>query len=123
MVRLWTGLKYVNVQHLDEKIWTSVFLDDFGPCYMFDLSKENKLNNVTVADGKRPGLEFVMAEDNPWQNPEIILHARFDLPDAKRLIGFLPLSFSDKTKEVHRVLLRKKNQQERINKKSTLRKT
>ena len=117
MIRLWTGLEYVNVQHLDEKVWTRVFLDDFGPCYMFDLSKVDKLNYVTIADGKRPGLEFVMAEDNPWQNPEIILHARFDLPDAKRLIGFLPLSFSDKTKEVHRVLLRKK-----INKKESTRK-
>ena len=108
MVRLWTGTKYVNVQHLDEGIWTRVFLNDFGPCYMFDLSKEDKLNNVTITDGKRPGLEFVMAEDNPWQNPEIILHARFDLPDAKRLIGFLPLSFSDKIKKAHKVELRKK---------------
>ena len=106
VVRLWTGLKYVSCT-LDE-ISTRVFLDDFGPCYMFDLTKVDKLKNVTIPDGKRPGLEIVMAENTPWQGPELILHARFDLPDAKRLFGFLPVSFSDKTKEVHRILLRKK---------------
>ena len=90
MVRFWTGSKYVNVQHLDEKIWTRVFLDNFGPCYMFDLSKVDKLNHVSPEAGKRPGIEFVMTENNPWQRPELILHARFDLPDAWQLLGFLP---------------------------------
>ena len=121
MVRFWTGSKYVNVQHLDEGIWTRVFLDTFGPCYTFDLSKAEKLNNISLEAGETPtptpGIEFVMAENNPWQRPEIMFHARFDLPDAYLLLGYLSLSFSDKTKEVHRVKSCKKkstrkNQQE-----------
>ena len=116
MVQFWTGSKYVNVQHLDKGIWTKVFLNNFGPCYMFDLSKVDKLNNVSLEAGERPGIEFVMAENNPWQRPEIIMHARFDLPDANRLLGYLSLSFSDEPKEVHSVSLRKK-----INKKESTR--
>ena len=116
MVQFWTGSKYVNVQHLDEGIWTKAFLDVLGPCYTFDLSKVDKLNNISLEAGEKPGIEFVMAENNPWQRPEIIFHAKFDLPDAYLLLGYLPLSFSDKTKEVHRLKLKKKstrkNQQE-----------
>ena len=82
MVQFWTGSKYINVQHLDEKIWTRVFLDSFGPCYMFDLSKVEKLSNVSIEAGKKPGIEFVMAENNPWQRSELIVHSRFDLPFA-----------------------------------------
>jgi hypothetical protein len=62
MIQFWTGSKYVNVQHLDEKIWTRVFLDSFGPCYMFDLSKVENLNNISIEAGERPGIEFVMAK-------------------------------------------------------------
>ena len=118
MVQFWTGTKYVNVQHLDEGIWTRVFLEVQGPCYTFDLSKVDKLNNISLEAGKRPGIEFVMAEDNPWQESDVILHAKFDLPDAFRLLGFLTLSFSDKAKEVHEVFMRKK-----INKKESTRKS
>ena len=117
MVQFWTGLKYINVQHLDEKIWTRVFLDSFGPCYMFDLSKVDKLNNVSIEAGERPGIEFVMAENNPWQSLELMVHSRFDLPDASWLFGWKTLSFSYETKEAYRVLIRKK-----INKKESTRK-
>ena len=119
MVQFWTGTKYVNVQHLDEGIWTRVFDAILGPCYTFDLSKVDKLNKISIKPGTAgAGIEFVMAENNPWQRPELILHARFDLPDAFRLLGYLSLSFSDKTKEVHNVLLRKK-----ITKKESTRKS
>ena len=118
MVQFWTGSNYVNVQHLDEGIWTRVFLTNFGPCYTFDLSKVEKLNNFSLKAGERPGIEIVMAENNPWQRLELIVHSRFDLPDAFRLLGFLSLSFSDETKEVHKVVLRKK-----INKKESTRKS
>jgi hypothetical protein len=106
------------VQHLDEGIWTRVFLNSFGPCYTFDLSKVEKLNSISLEAGKKPGIEFVMAENNPWQRSEIIFHSRFDLPDAYLLLGYLSLSFSDKTKQVHRAKLQKK-----INKKESTRKS
>ena len=118
MVQFWTGTEYVNVQHLDEGIWTKVFLNEFGPCYMFYLSKVDKLNHISPEAGKRPGIEFVMTENNPWQRPELIMHARFDLPDANRLLGYLSLSFSDEPKEVHSISLRKK-----FNKKESTRKS
>ena len=54
MVRFWTGSKYINMQHLDEKIWTRVFLDVFGPCYTFDLSKVEKINNISLEAGEKP---------------------------------------------------------------------
>ena len=117
-VLFWTGSKYVNVQHLDEGIWIKVFLNNFGPCYLFDLSKADKLNNVSLEVGDKPGLEFVMAENNPWQTPELIVHSRFDLPDAFRLLGYLSLPFSDETKEVHNIVVQKK-----INKKESTRKS
>ena len=117
MVQFWTGSKYINVQHLDEKIWTRVFLKSFGPCYMFDLSKVDKLNHISIEAGERPGIEFVMAENNPWQSLELMVHSRFDLPDASWLFGWKSLSFSDETKEAYRVLIQKK-----VNKKSTMRK-
>ena len=85
---------------------------------MFDLSKVEKLNHISIEAGKRPGIEFVMAENNPWQSPQLILHAKFDLPDAFRLLGYLTLSFSDKAKEAHEVLMQKK-----INKKESTRKS
>ena len=118
MVQFWTGTEYVNVQHLDEGIWTKVFLNEFGPCHMFDLSKVDKLNTVSLEAGKKAGIEFIMAENNPWQKPELIVHSRFDLPDANLLLGYLSLSFSDETKEVHNIVLRKK-----INKKESTRKS
>ena len=117
MVRLWTGSTYVNMQHLDEKVWTRVFLEMFGPCYTFDLSKVGNLKHVSLKTGKRAGIEFSMAENHLWQTAELILHTRFDLPDAENLNGFATLSFSDRIKQAHRVAIRKK-----INKREPTRK-
>ena len=115
MVRFWTGSKYVN--HLEETGWKKVFLYYFGPCYMFDLSKVEKFQSISFETGKRPGIEFVMADKNPWQESSLILHTRFDLPDAFQLNRVLPLSFSNKTKRGNRVSLRKK-----VNKRESTRK-
>ena len=115
MVRFWTGSKYVN--HFDEMGWTKVFLYHSGPCYMFDLSKVDKFKHISLETGKRPGIEFVMADKNPWKEATLILHTRFDLPDAFQLNPVVPLSFSDKTKRGNRVSLRKK-----INKRESTRK-
>ena len=104
MVRFWTGSKYL--QQLDGKAWTTVFLEKSGPCYTFDLSKVDKLKHISLENGKRPAIEFVMAEN--LQRAVLMLHTRFDLPDAFLLNEFLPLSFLDKTKQAHRVSFRKK---------------
>ena len=41
MVRFWTGSKYISLWPLRGKVWTQVFLEELGPCYIFDLSKAN----------------------------------------------------------------------------------
>ena len=117
MVQFWTGSKYVNVQHLDEGIWTRVFLNSFGPCYTFDLSKDEALKHISFETGKRFGIEFVMAEKHLWQTTELILHTSVDLPDAPLFNGFSTLSFSDQVKQAHTVDIRKK-----INKRESTRK-
>ena len=108
MVRFWTGSMYINLQHFDKKIWTRVFLPAFGPCYTFDLSKDEALKNISFETGKRFGIEFAMAENHLWQKTELILHTKFDLPDASQFNGFLTLSFSDQIKQAHRIDIRKK---------------
>ena len=105
MVQFWTGSEYAN---LDEKLWTRVFVDLISPCYTFDLSRLEKFKYVPVNTASRPGIEFIIAENNVWPNASLMLHTRFDLPDAKQLNGFLPLRFSDKIKKAHKVELRKK---------------
>ena len=108
MVRFWTGSMYVNLQHFDKKVWTRVFLPAFGPCYTFDLSKVGTLKHISFETGKRFGIEFAMAENHLWQKTELILHTKFDLPDASQFNGFLTLSFSDQIKQAHRIDIRKK---------------
>ena len=105
MVQFWTGSDYVN---LDKTVWTRVFLDLLWPCYTFDLSKVEKFKYVLVNTPSRPGIEFVIAENNVWQTASLRLHTRFDLPDAKDFNGFFTLPFSDKIKKVHKIQLRKK---------------
>ena len=106
MVRFWTGSEYVNLQ---EKVWSSVFLDDeLGPCYTFDLSKVNRLKYVSVNTASSPAIEFTIGDNNIWQNMFLVVHTRFDLPDAMQLNGYLALSFANKIKKAHMVDLRKK---------------
>ena len=108
MVQLWTGSKYVSLQNVYEKVWTRVFVEGSGPCFSFDLSKVEQFKHISLMTDSRPGIEFVIAENNIWQKLFLFLHTRFDLPDAGELNGYLPLSFSDKIKEAHKVELLKK---------------
>ena len=97
MVQFWTGSEYVNLQNVYEKVWKRVFLGTvFGPCYTFDLSSVDKFKYVSLKTASRPGIEFVMAENNIWQMASLMLHTRFDLPDAFQLNGYLALSFENK---------------------------
>ena len=110
MVRFWTGSKYISLWPLHKKVWTQVFLDEYGPCYTFDLSKVDKLKYFSLHTNGfgRPGIEFVMAEKNIWQTADLLLHTRFDLPDAYQLAGYVPLLFSDNINKVLKVEIQKK---------------
>ena len=74
------------------------------------MSKVDKLKYFSLDnDGfGRPGIEFVMAEKNIWQTAELLLHTRFDLPDAYQLGGYVPLTFSDNIKKALKVEIQKK---------------
>ena len=105
MVQFWTGSKYVN---FNGKVLTKVFHKKWGPCYTFDLSTVDNFKYVLIEAGERIGIEFVMAENNPWKEAMLMLHTRSDLPDAYQLNGHTILPFSDEIKQVHNVEFRKK---------------
>ena len=113
MVRIWTGTEYTNLDH--GAVWTKVFHQK-GPCFTFDISKVAKFKYVSIKPGERPGIEFIIAEDNPWKDVGLMLHTRFDLPDGFVLNGFI-VFFFDKIHKVHKVEFRKK-----ISKKESTRK-
>ena len=108
MVRFWTGSEYVSLWPLYGNVWTRVVLIESGPCYMLDLSKVEKFKYVSVETVGRPGIEFVMAENNQWKMVNLMLNTRYDLPDAIQLNGYFVISFSDKIKQAHKFELRKK---------------
>ena len=114
-VNFWTGLGYVNLNN--ETVWTKVFHTIWGPCYTFDLSKVDRYKYILVKAGQRPGIEFVMAENNLWTSTALMLHTRLDLPDAHQLNGALAISFLNAIEKVHKVECRKK-----ISKKESTRK-
>ena len=108
MVRFWTGSKYVNLHHFNETVWTKVFHYKYGPCYKFDLSKIENYKYVQLNAGQFPAIEFVMAEKNLWTSAILILHTRFDLPDANEMNGVTKLIFLDEIQQAHLIECRKK---------------
>jgi hypothetical protein len=108
MVSVWTGsAEYISLQNLDGHAWSGIFDHMWGFCHTFDLSKINKFKYVPYKR-LRPGLKFVMAENNPWQRIAIMFHTKNDLPDAFILNGFQSVTFSNTTKQVHKFDLKKK---------------
>ena len=95
MTRLWTGSTYINFQEFEDQIWSRVFHSSFGPCYTFDLSKVEELEFVSYQGATRPGIEFVLAENHPFESANIILHSKNDLPDADLLNGLIITSISN----------------------------
>ena len=106
-VQIFTGSEYVNLDHLYGTVWTKVFHEK-GPCYTFDISKVDKFKYVSLNPGERPGMEFIIAENNPWKDAGLTLHTRFDLPDAFVLNVNLFLSSLNDIPKVHKVEFRKK---------------
>ena len=107
IVNLWTGSEYVNLNDFYGTVWTKIFNNNYGPCYTFDISKIYKFKYVSLEADQSPGVEFTMAENNPWKDPFLMLHTRFDLPDAHQLNGPVALSFNE-IKKGHIVTFRKK---------------
>ena len=107
MVSVWTGLEFISLQNLDGHAWSRIFDYVWGFCHTFDLSIINKFEYVPYKR-MRPGLEFVMAENNPWQRIAIMFHTKNDLPDAFILNGFQSVTFSNTTKQAHKFNLKKK---------------
>ena len=107
MVRLWTGSQYVNLHEYNGIVWTKVFNNRYGPCYTLDISKIDKFKHVSLEADQSPGVEFTMAKNNLWKDASLMLHTRFDLPDAYQLNGFVALSFNESNKG-HVVTFRKK---------------
>ena len=114
-VQFWTGSEYENLHH--GTVWTKVFHHKWGPCFTFDISKVGKFKYVSLQAGQIPALEFIMAEKNLWKEAVLMLHTRFDFPDAFRLNGYTSLPFLDQNKQIQKFEFRKK-----ISKKESTRK-
>ena len=107
MVHLWTGSESVNLQDYNGTVWTKIFNNNYGPCYTLDISKIDEFKYVSLEADQSPGVEFTMAKNNPWKDASLMLHTRFDLPDAYQLNGPVALSFNE-IKKGHIVTFRKK---------------
>ena len=107
MVRLWTGSESVNLHEYNDIVWTKVFNNRFGPCYTLDISKIDKFKYVSLEADQNPGVELTMAKNNPWKDASLMLHTRFDLPDAYQLNGPVFFSFNE-IKKGHHVTFRMK---------------
>ena len=42
MTHLWNGSTYIDLQYLDDQLWSRVFNQNWGPCFTFDLSKAKR---------------------------------------------------------------------------------
>ena len=56
----------------------------------------------------RPGLAFVMAENNQWQEVYLMVHTWNDFPDALHLNVLVSVMFSTAKREIHKIDLKKK---------------
>ena len=108
-VVIWTGSEHIHLlDGLEDQAWSMTFHYALGLCYTFDLSKIEKFKYVSYQERMRPGLAIVMAENNPWQSSAIMVHTKYDLPDALILNGFKNVKFSNTTKQWHTFNLKKK---------------
>ena len=44
--QLWTGSFYIDLKHMDQHVWSSVFHYLFGLCYSFDLSNVEEYQTI-----------------------------------------------------------------------------
>ena len=118
VTRLWTGTNYINLQNVEDQIWSKVFHHSYGPCYTIDLSKVKEFEYIPYKEYKKPGIEFFFVEDIPWKEIRVLFHTKYDLPDALQLNGESILSISNETKQSFWIGIRKN-----IGKRESTRKT
>jgi hypothetical protein len=106
-IEIWTGTKLINLKHWENQIWSRNFNYIFGPCYTLDLSKVDEFKFLQYQGGTRPQVEFTFAEDIPWNDVIIILHSKYDFPDANQLNGWTDMSALRETKKLHKLEIRK----------------
>lgn len=100
MVQIWNGTDYISLQNVSDQIWSTVF-NPYGTCHTFDLTQVKELEFVRIGTGT--GIEFVFTDDNPYENLKIILHSKYDLPDADLLNGLVYSTVSKTKKIAHRI--------------------
>ena len=66
--------KYLN------QIWSPIFHDKFGLCFILNLSGADELKKIPV-EGK-PFLNLHFSDNVPWEWMAIIINSKHDLPDA-----------------------------------------
>ena len=57
---------------------------------------------------ERPFVKFLLSDNIPWENLRILLHTKFDLPDAFQLNGRIPIKISNEMKKSIDITIRKK---------------
>ena len=71
-VRIWTGSEYIDLQLWYEHVWSMAFSDLLGPCFTFDLSKVDGFEYISLKERLRPGIEFILTENNPIKVATVI---------------------------------------------------
>ena len=74
---------------------------------MFDLSNTKKLKYLPYQGYQRPGVGFQLSENISLDKLRILLHTKYDLPDAYQLNGMISMKKSKEIKETHKIDVRK----------------
>ena len=110
-------------ENLDDQLWSKVFHPQYGPCSMFDISNINKYKYIPYHRFIRPGIDFILSENFPFQKLRISLHTKYDFPDAELLNGRLDLHMnwlSNETKNAYKISVRKTKGKRQSTRKKTL---
>ena len=105
--KVWDGYKFIELQHLYDKIWTRIFHPLLGPCYTFDLTNLKNFKFIPYLRYSRPTIDFFLSKYTQWETLTIFLHTKNDLPDAFQLNGRISLSVSNQSKETHKIAIQK----------------
>ena len=99
--QLWNGSMRLDLEYLNQHVWSTVFHYSYGLCLSFDLSNVEEYEFVQYNQNSRPGITFTVAENSLWSKYAVLLHSKNDLPDAWLLNGKRTISMSKKTTLEH----------------------
>ena len=108
ITRFWNGFKNTEIDHFESNTWLKVFHPMYGPCFTFDISNIEKLKYISYQGYARPEFDFILSENIPWENLRILLHTKYDLPDAYQLNGRIQIRISKNSTKAHMIGVRKK---------------